>query len=141
MQHDEDAERVIDIGIRPIRRRRDENRSANTLWHFNTTGKLIKFKFIVSGVIAGYSRKLTWSKCSSTNETETVWDLFLKAAQEHATPLQVRDNVISENRLLANNMMFLRNASHNGHIGGRSIHITRRKDFWSECNTTVEDHV
>ena len=44
--------------------------------------------------------------------------------------MQVRGDMGAENTLLANDMILLRNASHNDRIGGRSSHNTRFDSFW-----------
>ena len=63
-----------------------------------------------------------------------------KAARENATPLQVRSDMGSTNRLLAKLTMLLYVASHHGHMGSRPAHDTRTESFWSEQKTMIKDH-
>ena len=120
---------TLPLDMRPIRQRRCENRSANTVWHLDTAQKLIKYNSIASVMIYGCSQKVMLLNCSNNNRAETACDLFLKAVREHITLLRVRGNIGSENSLLAHHMTLSRNDLHNGCTCGRSVHSTRVNFF------------
>ena len=91
-------------------------------------------------MIDGYSRKVSWLKCSNKNRVETVCELFLKAFRESVTPLKVRGDMGVENALLAKHVTLSRNSEHNSCFGGRSTHNSRIERFWREHDTTFKNH-
>ena len=54
-----------------IKRRTCKNRSANTAWHHDTNHKIIKYKFVVSGCVDGFSRLILWLNISNNNLART----------------------------------------------------------------------
>ena len=46
------------VRMSPITRRHYETRTANSMWHLDSTHKLIHWRFITSGCVDGYSRKI-----------------------------------------------------------------------------------
>ena len=127
------------LDMRPIQRRRHANWSATTVWNLDTACKLIKYKFVVSGIIDGHSRKVVWLKYSSNNRVENACDLFLKAARDHVIPFQGRGYMYSENKLLSKHMILLCNTSHNGYTCCRSARKSRIERFGHKYNTMVKD--
>ena len=43
--------------------------------------KLIRYKFIIHGAVDGFSRLVTFLKCSNNNRAETVLQSFVDAVQ------------------------------------------------------------
>ena len=125
--------------MNPIRRRTYNTRTANSMWHIDSTHKLIHWRFVISGAVDGYSRMIIWLKCANNNKAETVYNHFIKSITEFQCPYQVRGDKGSENRLIAKHMMILRGSDMNGFIGGRSTHNTRIERLWREYNNNVMD--
>ena len=67
----------------PINRRKYKNRSANAAWHHDTTHKLIKYKFVCSGCVDGFSRFIIWLNISNNNKARTSYDCFKQAIQRN----------------------------------------------------------
>ena len=57
-----------------------------TFWHIDGTHKLIKWKLVVHAAIDGYSRLITFCRCSPNNKSETVLKLFRDAVDRHGFP-------------------------------------------------------
>ena len=87
---------------------------------------------------AQINQQILWLNFSNSNKSEIACDLFLKAARESVTLLQIRGNMGIENRLLAKHVVLLHSSRYNGHKGGRSIHNSRIELFWCEHNATVK---
>ena len=109
----------------PIQRRTYNTRAANSMWHIDSTHKLIHWRFVISGAVDRYSQMIIWLKCASNNRAETVYNHFMKSITEFQCPNHVRGDKGSENCLIAKHMMILRGSDMNGFIGGRSAHNTR----------------
>lgn len=67
----------------PIYRRTYSVPGPNALWHIDENHKLV---LVVHGGIDGYSRLITFLRCSSNNLSETVLSCFLGAIQEYGIP-------------------------------------------------------
>ena len=57
-----------------------------TFWHIDGTHELIKWKLVVHIAIDGYSRLITFCRCSPNNKSETVLQLFRDAVDRHGFP-------------------------------------------------------
>ena len=66
-----------------------------------------------------------WLKYSNNNKGINVHRLFKEDITNHLTPLQVRGDKWSENRVIAKHKVMLHNIQHKGYIGGRLTHNTR----------------
>ena len=77
------------------------------------------------GGIDGYSRLITFLKCSSNNRATTVYELFLSAVQKHQLPSRVRTDQGGENVLVAQHMIERRGAERRSVITGSSMHNHR----------------
>ena len=111
------------------------NRSTKSVWHLDSTHRWVECKCIASGDVDVHSRCIMWFKCSGNNKWITTYELFKEAISKFITPLQVRGDKGSENRLIANHM--LRITYYKGHIGGRSTHNTRIERFGREHNVNA----
>ena len=72
--------------------------------------KLIRWRFITHGNIDGYSRLILYLQCCTNNRVSTVYELFLKAAQEYHLPSRVRCDQGLENVAVARHMIEKRGA-------------------------------
>ena len=96
--------------------------------------------FFASGAVDGFSRCAMWLKCSNNDRGNTACDFFKEAINKCISPLQVRGDKGSKNRIIAKYMVMVRNGLCRGHIGGRSTNINRIERFWRECNVNVMIH-
>ena len=127
----------LPLSMPAIRRRQYHTRTSNTMWHLDSTHKLIHWRFITSGCVDGKSRKVIWLKCADNNRADTTYNYFLNAIQEHQCPFQVRGDKGVENKKIAKHMIAIRGDNIRGFIGGKSSHNTRIERFWKEYNTNV----
>lgn len=61
----------------------------NCLWHIDGNHKLIRWKFIIHWGIDGFSRMITYLKCSGNNRSDTVLSAFMSAYQLFGIPSRV----------------------------------------------------
>ena len=62
----------------------------NYLWHADGNHKLIKYRLVVHGAIDGFSRLITYLRCSDNNRASTVLDCFLDGVSEYGMPARIR---------------------------------------------------
>lgn len=125
------------LSMSTIRRRLYRTRTANSMWHLDSAHKLKHWRFVTSGCVDGYSRKIMWLKCSNNNLADAACNYFLDAIQKYQCPYQVCGDKGAENRKIAKHMIAIRGKDIRGHIGGRSCHNARIERFWGEYNRNV----
>ena len=125
------------LSMSTIRRRTYETRTTNSMWHLDSTHKLIHWRLITSGCVDGCSRKIIWLICSDNNRADTTYGYFLNAIQEFQCPFQVRGDKGVENKMIAKHMIAIRGENMKGFLGGKSTHNTRIERFWREYNKNV----
>ena len=69
-----------------IVRRKYSAPGPNALWHIDGLHKLIRWGFVVHGCIDGFSRMITYLKCSTANKAATVLDYFIEATRKYGLP-------------------------------------------------------
>ena len=69
----------------------------NYLWHIDGNHKMIKYGLVVHGGIDGFSRLVTYLKCSNNNRADTVLDAFDEATRMYGVPFRVRSDKGGEN--------------------------------------------
>ena len=89
------------------------------------------------GGIDGYSRLITFLKCSSNNRATTTYELFLSAVQKHQLPSRVRTDQGGENVLVAQHMIERRGAERRSVITGSSVHNQRIERLWRDMHRSV----
>ena len=92
-----DATGLEDRRIHTIQRRNYYVPSPNYVWHIDGTHKLIRWKFVTHAAIDGFSRLITFCKCSTNNKSSTVLQLFVEATRKFGFPLRVRTDYGIEN--------------------------------------------
>ena len=80
-----------------VRRRTYYSCGPNFVWHIDGNHKLIKWRFVFHGSINGYSRVITFLKCSDNNRATTVLSLFTNAVNELGLPYKIRTDLGGEN--------------------------------------------
>lgn len=121
-----------------IRRRLYEAPSPNYAWHIDGLHKLIRWKFVIHGSIDGYSRLITFLKCSDNNESTTVLKLFDDATGIYGLPLRIRTDAGGENSKIWRRMLEHRN-SPSCVIVGSSVHNQRVERMWRDVNRLVSN--
>lgn len=69
----------------------------NSLWHFDSAHKLIRWKLIVHVCIDGFSRLITYCRCCDNNKAETVLRLFEESTSTYGLPSRARCDYGMEN--------------------------------------------
>ena len=80
-----------------IKRRRYSVPGPNSLWHIDGNHSLVNWGFVIHGSIDGYSRLITFLKCSCNNRKTTVADLFEEAISTYGIPSRIRTDKGGEN--------------------------------------------
>ena len=60
------------------------------MWQLDSTHKLIKCKFVASGMVDGHIRMILWLQESDDNRAQTTGDMFREVTEHNVKPLQVR---------------------------------------------------
>lgn len=58
----------------------------NYLWHIDTNHKLVRWRFVIVGGIDGFSRLVTFLKCTDNNTSKTILDCFLSGVEKYGIP-------------------------------------------------------
>lgn len=109
----------------------------NALWHLDGHHKLIHWGFITHGCIDGYSRLITYLRCSLNNRAETVQELFHGAVEKFGYPSRVRTDKGGENTLVWQAMTEARGEGRGSYIAGPSVHNQRIERLWKDVGEQV----
>ena len=99
--------------------------------------KLIRWRFITHGSVDGYSRLILYLQCCTNNRASTVYELFLKAAQEYHLPSRVRCDQDLENVAVARHMIEKRGAERRSMLVGNSTHNQRVERMWRDMHKSA----
>ena len=80
-----------------IRRRTYHVEGPNVVWHVDGNHKLIRWRMVIHGSIDGYSRSVTFLKCSNNNRASTVLSAFTSAVELHGLPERIWTDLGGEN--------------------------------------------
>ena len=108
----------------------------NSVWHIDGHHKLIRWRFVTHGGIDGYSRTITYLRCSNNNTAETVKYSFCEALQSYGVPEKVRTDLGGENEEVWR-YMIEHHASLSAVITGSSTHNERIERLWRDVHRCV----
>ena len=99
--------------------------------------KLVRWRFVTHAGIDGYSRMVTFLKCSTNNAASTVYDAFISAVHQYGLPSRVRCDQGGENYQVARHMIHHRGAHRRSILVGSSVHNQRIERFWRDMHRCV----
>lgn len=85
-----DPQGADDRRCRRIRRHVYSVPYPNFIWHLDGNHKLICWRFVVHVGMDGFSRLVVFCQCNVNNTSQTVSDLFQRAASQYGRPHKVR---------------------------------------------------
>ena len=121
----------------PVFRRTYSVPGPNHLWHVDGNHKMIRWRLVIHGGIDGFSRLITYLKCSNNNTADTVSTYFVQATREYGVPSRVRSDHGGENVGIWRFMEEVRGSDRGSYIAGRSVHNTRIERLWRDVYTAV----
>ena len=109
----------------------------NHLWHIDTNYKLVRWYFIIVGVVDGFSWLPVSLECCTNNKAETVLICFSKRVQAYGLPSRVCSDRGRENVLVADYMLDKQATNRGSMITGKSAHNQRIERLWRDVYTVV----
>ena len=119
-----------------IRRRVYSVPYPNYLWHLDGNHKLIRWRFVIHHCIDGFSRLITFCRCSRNNKSETVLLSFNEAVRRYGRPQRIRSDHGGENVLVWRDMTLAWGEDARSVIVGSSVHNQRIERH----NRSVNEH-
>lgn len=108
----------------------------NSVWHVDGHHKLIRWRIVTHGCIDGYSRTVTFLKCSNNNRSSTVLAAFISAVEIHGLPERIRTDLGGENVAIWRYMVEQHNTER-AVITGSSTHNERIERLWRDVYRCV----
>lgn len=109
----------------------------NHLWHLDTNHKLVRWNFIITGIVDGFSRLPVGLYCTNNNKALTILSCFQASVEEYGLPSRVRADKGKENVLVADYMIERRGVGRKSMITGKSTHNQRVERLWRDVYTGV----
>lgn len=108
--------------------------------HLDGNHKLISWRIVIHGAIDGYSRVVTFLKCVTNNEADTVLSHFLASTVQYRCPLRIRTDHGTENIGVARWMLEHHGLEFRPVITGMSVHNQRIERLWVDVHRYVLGH-
>lgn len=115
-----------------IHRRTYNVRAPNSLWHLDGHHSLVRYGFVIHGCIDGFSRLITFLKCSTNNNSLTVLQLFTDAVESYGSPSRVRTDFGGENVRVWDFMEELMGLNRGSALRGTSTQNQRIERLWRD---------
>ena len=140
----EALQRVDPVGsqrrlARALHRRVYRVPSPNALWYMDSNHKLVHWRFVVHGLIDGFSRMVLHLHVAGSNKADIVLTYFQQAVERYGLPCKVRSDMGGENTLVAQYMVQHPLRGPGSMVTGRSVHnqcIERLwRDLFTECTS------
>lgn len=109
----------------------------NSLWHLDSHHKLIRWRFVVHGVIDRFSRLVLYLECANNNQAATVLSMFKKGVANFGLPLQIRSDHGSENVDVWRFMIATHEHDYSSVITGSYTHNQRIERLWRDVHRCV----
>lgn len=135
--HRVDPSGVRARSMKVIQRRSYYVKGPNSVWHMDGNHKLIRWKFVIHGCVDGYSRLITFLKCSTNNRACTVLESFVTAIQNHGLPRRLRTDLGGENVDCWEYMINHHGGDETCIITGSSVHNERIERMWRDVSRSV----
>ena len=130
--HRVDPSGIADHRSRAIVRRTYHVEHPSYVWHIDGHHKLIRWRLVTHGGIDGYSRLITFLRCSTNNTAPTVLSAFSGAVHRYGVPLRVRSDLGGENVDVWRFMIAQHNGDESVVITGSSTHNERIERLWRD---------
>lgn len=128
--HEHDKDGIMAWRSGRLQRRTYQSQGPNHIWHIDSNHKLVRWNFIVSGGIDGFSRMIVFLKCEDNNKADTVFKCFMEGVKDFGVPLRVRTDKGMENSKIADFMIEKRGSS--SMLLGKSVHNQRIERLWRD---------
>ncbi|XP_055351690.1 uncharacterized protein LOC129597992 [Paramacrobiotus metropolitanus] len=120
-----------------VPRRIYSNAGPNALWHIDGNHKLVRWGFVIHGIIDGYSRMVISLVVATNNRASTVLQAFLVGAEAWGVPSRVRSDCGGENFGVARWMEHYMGPNRASIIMGPSVHNQRIERLWRDLGRVV----
>ena len=104
----------------------------NHLWHIDTNHKLVRWTFVITGAIDGYSRLPVVLKCTDNNKVATILKCFLEAVEFYSLPSRIGTDKGLENVSVVDYKVSRRGVNRGSAITGKSTHNQRIERLWRD---------
>ncbi|XP_057301646.1 uncharacterized protein LOC130636069 [Hydractinia symbiolongicarpus] len=94
----------------------------NFLWHTDSHHKLIRWNFVIHGIIDGYSRFVPMLRISTDNLAKTAFDFFLESIRSCGIPGRMRADGGSEFNHVESFMKLANGQNRGSFMRGKSVH-------------------
>ena len=134
--HRVDHENTVQRQTSVISRRIYSTPHPNAVWHLDGNHKMIRWRLIIHAAVDGFSRCITYIKCSNNNCANTVLEAFLEGISVFGLPEHVRSDHGGENIRVWEYMLSLSNKP-SSVITGSSVHNERIERMWRDVTRCV----